>query len=198
MRWVWGFVVALLVTAAGLGAFSVVEGYDPFCASCHRLQEVTYVRRATEARQTAVAVDLAARHAQVGLACVACHRGSQSLPDRATALLIGARNTWHFVRGIETGGDPRALALSETSCWTCHADVVERPGFENHFHNLLPEYADLPQVRASPENLVRCVDCHVSHEEAPDFLGFVKDALVLPQCERCHTVWGRGPRQMTP
>ncbi len=178
----------------GFGTFSVVEEYDPFCATCHRPQEVTYVNRAQAVRAGEEAVDLASAHTAVALNCVACHRGSQSLPDRLTALQLGVRNTVAFIAGRSFGADPRALTLAEVSCLTCHAEVVERPGFENHLHNLLPEFMELPQVQANPANAIRCVDCHVSHEEAPGVPGFVIEEVVLARCEKCHAVWGRGPR----
>lgn len=199
--WV-GALAALLVVVAGLfsavGAFTLAEEQDPLCAACHRPQEVLYVSRAEASRSGSEAVDLAAAHAARGMACVACHRGNQSPRDRAATMYLGIRNAVAYLSGRPAGLSALARELEEASCWRCHGDVVEVPGFEKHFHNLLLEYAGLPQVAGRPENQLLCVDCHVSHAEAVGVPWFVVEGQVLPQCEKCHTVWGRGPQRMLP
>lgn len=186
----------VLVFAVLVGA-SKVEENDAFCASCHRAPEVRYVARARAAHLTPDdPSDLASRHAIIPARCVDCHRGDGSLVHRVTALALGARNAAQFVMGQGEEGRTRLLWLPEASCTRCHADVLNQPSFEKHFHNLLPKYEDLPQVRSKPENRVLCVQCHPSHRKGEVLTGFIEDEVVFPVCEKCHQVWGKGPKRM--
>lgn len=189
-----------LVIAAALAAASVVSvGYvarqeerDVFCTSCHLMAETEYYRRSLEALSHE-AVDLASAHRVEGLNCVACHRGDNGPIHRARALALGVRNALQWI-GRQYSEDNRGRFahpdLMEAGCWKCHGDVVQVPGFENHFHNDLVD----PEL----ETTVRCIDCHVSHLVAEPLLGYLdEDNVVLPACERCHIEVDRGPRGLT-
>ena len=191
--WLGAVLLALVVVPALV--ISKVEEQDTFCRACHRPAEETFVARALTARAGEdAAVDLASGHAPAGVRCVDCHRGDQSPGHRIVSLALGARNTVIFLLGQDDGDTLNVRGRPEASCRACHGDVLAQEGFEKHFHNLLPEFEALPAVQADPTNAVLCVDCHPAHVEAEPLLGFVEEVQVLPQCEKCHTVWGRGPR----
>ena len=185
-------VLLVLLTAGAAGFVSVQEEQDAFCASCHLKAESEYYQRSLQALND-VPVDLASAHRVEMLNCVACHRGDNGPVHRVQALALGARNAVLWVtrqydqdnRGKFT--DP---TLVEASCWKCHYDVVEDPGFENHFHNDLVD----PEIKTT----VKCIDCHVAHRTAEPLFGYLdEDNVVLPACERCHVEVNRGPRGLT-
>ena len=189
---------AIVLVLGSLVGASKLEENDAFCASCHRAPEVLYVSRAQAAQANPDdPPDLASRHTIIPARCVDCHRGDGSLAHRGAALALGARNTIVFLLGQDKEeGDTQLLWLPEASCLRCHGDVLTQESFEKHFHNLLPEYEDLPQVQSAPENRILCVDCHPAHEEGEILTGFIDDTVVFPQCEKCHRVWGKGPQKM--
>lgn len=190
-------IVVVMAAAVGVGGVSKLEENDAFCASCHRAPEVAYVSRAAQAVDAPDnAPDLASAHAPVPMRCVDCHRGDGSLFHRGVSLALGARNATLFLLGRGTEGTTRFLWLPETSCTACHADVWAEEGFEKHFHNLLPEYHALPQVVRAPTNRILCVRCHPAHRPGEALTGFVDEGVVLPVCETCHRVWGKGPQRM--
>jgi hypothetical protein len=209
-----------LVSIAGV---SVIEENDSFCATCHLQPERVYVARARavaqafgQAREQGLdgeqlwrasrdaASDLAGSHRGAALNCVACHRGDNSLGDRARALALGAGNTLLYVTGRF---DPEHSGLANPdlvtrSCLRCHVwqprlggveEGMQNPvtvdAFENHFHFYLfePEYAQ--------ETAVGCLDCHPSHVEVPPIIPYFIDEeeAVIPACEQCHMEVGKGP-----
>jgi nitrate/TMAO reductase-like tetraheme cytochrome c subunit len=107
-----GLIVVLLLFVGSLVTASELEERDEFCISCHRAPEVTYVERA----QTAVthpATDLASFHYadDSHFRCVDCHRGDQSVAQRAAILWLAAKDTAvHFLgtpdQTIEKGNIP--------------------------------------------------------------------------------------------
>jgi hypothetical protein len=228
--------LALLAALAVISAVgvSVTEERDAFCATCHLNPERTYVNRAARASQAFeqgqqqeltsddlqqtgrdAARDLASAHRAAALNCVACHRGDNSLSDRAIALTLGGRNTLLYLTG-QFDPDHSGVVnpdLVETSCLHCHVDQpllgrADRPAqrsadgagdgevnpvtvdsFENHFHSYLfaPEYIN--------QTAVGCLDCHPSHLEIPPIVPFFIDEedIVLPACVQCHIDVQRGP-----
>lgn len=190
--------VALAAFVVLIGGASKIEENDGFCASCHRAPEVTYVSRARAALAQEDPVDLASRHTIIPARCVDCHRGDGSVVHRGVALALGARNVVVFLAGSGREGKTDLLWLPEASCNACHGDVLSEPGFERHFHNLLADYHDLPQVKSMAANRILCVNCHPAHKRAEALLGFVDEEVVFPVCEKCHRVWGRGPRKLSP
>jgi len=225
---------ALILLAIGVGTglrVSRLEEHDSFCTSCHTVPEVTYFERAQAALggQTPYA-DLSSAHygrapssgEQMAIRCIDCHRGSGSLAHRAVTLSLGARDALIWV----TGQSDPTIEKSElivpflltAACVECHLDVLLVAGFNNHFHNKLPEaYAlwrggatlrrppevpDLPDeamaVDPSPTEVL-CVDCHRAHIHLPgsELQGYLDLATtVYPACVRCHEEAGHGPLEL--
>lgn len=216
-----GGLVLLALTSAA--AVSLVEENDAFCATCHLNPERTYVDRARNVARSydlaqerglagdslwetarEAARDLASSHRAAALNCVACHRGDNSLGDRATALALGARNTLLYLTG-QFDPDHSGAAqpgLVAASCLHCHVEEPHQGGvvpgeenpvlidnFENHFHTYLfdPQYVE----RAT----IGCLDCHPSHLELPSIIPYFIDErrVVLPACVQCHVDVQEGP-----
>ena len=222
----------LLVLAVG-GALTVsrLEERDSFCISCHTLPEVTYFDRAQAAStgQTPY-LDLSSAHyglasssgGQMDIRCIDCHRGNGGIGHRAVTLTLGARDTLIWLSGradptIERT-DLVVPFLLTAACAECHQDSLLVVGFNNHFHNKLPDalrawtaggqlrrpddQPDLPEedLRIEPsDTAVQCVDCHRAHIHLPgaeiqaylDIYG-----VVYPACIQCHEDAGRGPLEL--
>lgn len=209
-----GLILLGIGSAAGV---SVIEENDRFCATCHLNPERTYVGRARvvgQALDTAPsegwpagrdsARDLASAHRAAALNCVACHRGDQGPGDRATALMLGARNTLLYLSG-QFDPDHSGVAqpkLVEASCLRCHVDQPGLGGvaegqenpvmvdvFDNHFHAYLfrAEYRELVSIG--------CLDCHAAHREIPPLAPYFIDQenVALPACVQCHRDVEKGP-----
>jgi hypothetical protein len=213
-------VVGFAVTAAL--TVSHFEEQDPFCASCHTAPEVTYFQRAQQATTDGSPYDdLSSAHygQDAGFRCIDCHRGDEGPVDRVTALSLGARDTAIWISGT---ADPTIEKtelvvphLLTNSCTKCHADSLLEVGFNNHFHNRLPDAyrawraggelrqpASGPALPAGSLKLdpvatdVLCVDCHRAHIHVPGselqaYLDVVN--TVYPACVRCHREAGHGP-----
>jgi hypothetical protein len=150
-----------------LTAVTRLEERDSFCISCHLAPEVTYYDRAVQAR-TAVAdrdlPDLAAAHywREPNFRCVDCHRGADTVPQRARVLALAAADVGRFVSGrYDTSIEraqianvnanqeawlgperySRAPAVLNAGCYHCHQETLTLVGFDNHFHNKLPAAA---------------------------------------------------------
>jgi hypothetical protein len=158
------FAVALITVLA----LSAVEEQDSFCTGCHLAPETTYVRRATTGGEAANASDVfdlasfhywSARQDGDSFRCIDCHRGDNTVRQRAAVLLLAAADTLTFLRGnadqtVAKGDVPNPHATLDTwlgpeafnrrpdilnaSCRACHQKTLTLVGFENHFHNRLP------------------------------------------------------------
>ena len=218
---VFGLALAAVLTLSRL------EESDPFCTSCHTLPEVTYHERAQRALASAGGTsfeDLSSAHygREGGFRCIDCHRGNQGLLHRVTTLALAARDTaiWVSGRSDETIEKTELVApgLLTAACARCHEESLLEVGFNNHFHNKLPEayrlwragamlrrpsdLPDLPEaaliVEPSP-TVVLCVDCHRAHIRLPGselraYLDLTN--TVYPACVRCHTDAGHGPLEL--
>ena len=208
----------------GAGAASRLEESDHFCASCHMAPERTYYNRAQFALAGVEPVaDLSSAHYRAAPAdlphggqfrCIDCHRGGGTLPHRATALALGARDAAIYFFGqpdqsIEKAGIEVPLLLT-AGCIRCHTGSLLEVGFPNHFHNRLPDayalwqaggeltlpeadpdlYADELEAGLEPVGIsLLCVDCHRAHVETPgaELTGFLDlENVVYPACEECH------------
>ncbi len=206
---------------------SRLEESDTFCTSCHTLPEVTYFERAQNALGLGtgeVFTDLSSAHygMENTFRCIDCHRGNQGLVHRVTTLALAARDTaiWVAGRADESIEKTHLVApgLLTAACAKCHAEALLEVGFNNHFHNKLPEAyrlwrdgaqlrrpveaPDLPQaalvVEPSPTEVL-CVDCHRAHIRLPgsELQAFLDLAnTVYPACVRCHEEAGHGPLQL--
>jgi hypothetical protein len=216
----------VLALAAAL-TISRLEERDTFCISCHTLPEVTYHERSRRALANGggqAFADLSSAHygMENTFRCINCHRGDQGLVHRVATLALAARDTaiWISGRADETIEKTALVApgLLTAACTRCHAQALLEVGFNNHFHNKLPEaYSlwragamlrrpieapDLPEtalfVQPSPTG-VRCVDCHRAHIEVPgsELQGYLDLArTVYPACVRCHEDAGHGPLEL--
>ncbi len=239
-RWL----LATLITGIGLFVASIVtasklEEHDEFCTSCHRPPEVTYFDRAHEAMGNTAVSDLASFHYADNnqFHCVDCHRGDQSFKQRGQILWLAAKDTAvHFLgdpdQTIEKGNVPapnphagswqgperysRTPDILNDGCLSCHQDALTLVGFENHFHNKLPQaqlaYAQTkrlnfpegwpgeagsPALLVPEETVLTCLDCHRAHVPGLEFEYFLDEtAVVLPACVQCHLEADAGPANL--
>ncbi len=216
--------VAGVALAAGL-TVSNLEERDTFCISCHTAPEVTYFDRA----QSALAAgepfaDLSSAHYGVEstFRCIDCHRGTSGLVHRLATLTLGARDTAIWFTGLADPSIEKTQlvlpGLLDSACTRCHAPALLEVGFENHFHNKLPDAYDLwragqplrrpadapglPQtalVLSPSPTEVQCLDCHRAHIDIPgsELQGYLDLAnTVYPACVRCHEEAGHGPLEL--
>lgn len=217
-------VAALLALGALLGV-SRLEESDEFCIACHTAPEVEYFNRSRTALAGEVGQDLASAHyslIQNGAKCIDCHRGDGGLVHRGTTIALSARDALIFLSGR---ADPRlekaktqieVPSLLIAACVDCHRDTLLVVGYENHFHNKLPEaYAawkaggtltappDPPEVDTQAlklyETMVSCLDCHPAHVtvEGAELTHYLDlENTVYPVCEDCHREVGQGPQEL--
>jgi hypothetical protein len=194
-------IAVLLILGGSVGVLTVsqLEESDRFCGACHMAPERTYYNRTRFAIAGAQPIeDLASAHYASGdpFRCIDCHRGDGDIPDRATALMLGASDTALYLFGgpDQTIEKMRAAnpALINDSCMKCHTDALLVVGFPNHYHNKLPTAntawqagAELSIPPDAPANQVSiyegakegglhpvevtlfCSDCHVAHVSTP-------------------------------
>jgi nitrate/TMAO reductase-like tetraheme cytochrome c subunit len=224
----------LLLTMVGFGALFVImallgvsrlEESDSFCTSCHTAPEVEYFNRSRWMLAGEVGQDLASAHyslIQADANCIDCHRGNGGVVQRGMTLALGARDALIFIAGQ---ADPK-LEKAETqievpslltaACVECHTDTLLILGYENHFHNKLPEAyaawkaggplvapADYPETGASEleeyETNVLCMDCHPAHVtvEGAELAGYLDlENTVYSACIDCHREVGHGPLEL--
>ena len=224
-RWLPALAGAGLFFALGaVLSVSRLEESDAFCASCHTAPEVEYRSRARAALAAGEGgQDLASAHYHLiesGARCIDCHRGNDGLVHRALTLTLGARDALVFVSGRADPALEKTASevpfLLDAACVKCHTEPLLVAGFENHFHNKLPEaYAawraggqltappDAPTADTSAlkqsDTSVQCVDCHRAHvtvdgAELTQYLDVVN--TVYPACVECHEQVGHGPLEL--
>lgn len=201
--------------STGFVAGTLLEEHDSFCASCHTVPETTYFNRElkTLADQNAKVSDLATMHfhqAQTSgqsFECIECHRGDSSLWDRIQTLSLGARDTFINVIGkADPTIEKPEIAYSQlvnAACVRCHeTTLLTVNGMQNHFHNFLPQTAELLaqgrhliNANFGAERLPRidvpltCTSCHLAHKTVdtsrPD-LKLVDVPTAQKGCDTCH------------
>ncbi|MAU01508.1 MAG: hypothetical protein CL608_30595 [Anaerolineaceae bacterium] len=236
-QWLLAIIVAgIVLFVASIVTASELEERDEFCTSCHRAPEVTYFDRAHKATISSIATDLASFHYTNDnqFRCIDCHRGDQSLEQRAEILWLAAKDTAvHFLatpdQTIEKGNVPapnphlgnwqgperysRTPGILNDGCLSCHQDALTLVGFENHFHNKLPQaqlaYAQTERLNfpdgwpgeagsaallVPEETVLTCLDCHRAHVPGLEFDYFLDEtAVLLPACVQCHLEADAGP-----
>jgi hypothetical protein len=239
-RWLLAILFAsIMLFGASILTASKLEERDEFCTSCHRTPEVTYFERAHEAMANTAVPDLASFHYTTNnpFRCVDCHRGDQSLGQRTEILWLAAKDTAVHLLGtpdqtIEKGNllapNPhtgswqgpeqysRTPAILNDGCLSCHQDALTLVGFENHFHNKLPQaqlayeqterlnfpegwpgQAGSPALLVPEETVLTCLDCHRAHVPGLEFEYFLDEtAVVLPACVQCHLEADAGPKNL--
>jgi hypothetical protein len=160
-----------------------LENHDSFCASCHTEGELTFFNRSLVPAST----DLASFHAARKAArCVDCHTGPGIL-GRYGGLMAGSTDLISYF----SGHYPQPAALEEPmpdgNCTKCHADVLTKQGFNNHFHAFLPQWQALDPKAAG------CADCHPSHDTTNDAGAvFLNQNTTVNICQKCHAFAGQG------
>ena len=219
-----GTILILLSVGGGVGA-SKLEENDKFCTNCHVASERTYYNRSRISldKRDLDIPDLASFHYVAALnsvsydkfRCVDCHRGRQTIIDRGTALVLGAYDGLIYATGggsateIEKG-EVHQPGIINSSCVECHTDTLLILGFDNHFHNHLPD-AETAHDRTGdlfvPEGLsfedeqvlldeglvtvdtsTNCLTCHLAHVSivGGERVQFLDDATKLEGCTACH------------
>ncbi len=182
-RWPWLVALAIPFAIVILGAASGVvamqfENHDDFCASCHSEPESTYVQRAA-----ATPTDLASFHGSKDVRCIDCHSGPGFIPGRVNALFLGARDlaAWTMGRAAQPAVSTRPI--EDANCLKCHADVIARRDFNNHFHVFLAQW------QARDPNAASCVSCHQAHHtDGEAQLQFLNRTTATNVCQACHAV----------
>ena len=223
-RWLrWGLPIALVLALAPIPIVSSLEERDTFCTSCHTAPEAIYYDRAQAALAGGDPIaDLSSDHYIVaeGFKCINCHRGNMGLTHRATTLALGARDALIYIAGqADQTVEKRSIEVPDlltAGCVECHRDTLLVVGFENHFHNKLPDAyaawksgggltappddptADTSALKQYDVN-IRCLDCHLAHlhTESAELTGFLDlENVAYPACVRCHKEVGHGPLEL--
>ena len=180
-----GIVVAGLVVFGMIIPFTAMqfENHNSFCASCHTEGEQSFYNRS----MASAAVDLASIHDIKGQArCIDCHTGPGIL-GRYGGLMAGSTDLISFF----SGHYPQPAAMEEpypdANCLKCHAAIMQKQDFNNHFHVFLPRW------QAIDKNAATCVSCHLSHDKSGDIkIAFLNEQTTTAVCQKCHSAAGRG------
>jgi len=180
------FLVPVLVALSLLAVTAYITGtkleeHDSFCASCHTHPEQEFFNRS----QQSPATDLASFHAQKGVLCIQCHAG-KGIIGRTMGLIAGAQDLIAFWSGHYPSPAKMDTPLPDANCTRCHADVLDRRDFNNHFHFFLPQWQSI-----QPKNAAHCVSCHSSHTTAGKAADmFLIEQPTLQVCQQCHAIAG--------
>ena len=180
-----GIVVVGLVVFGMIIPFTAMqfENHNSFCASCHTEGEQSFYNRS----MASAAVDLASIHDIKGQArCIDCHTGPGIL-GRYGGLMAGSTDLISFF----SGHYPQPAAMEEpypdANCLKCHAAIMQKQDFNNHFHVFLPQW------QAIDKNAATCVSCHLSHDKSGDVkIAFLNEQTTTAVCQNCHSAAGRG------
>jgi len=180
------FLLPVLVALSLLAVTAYITGtkleeHDSFCASCHTHPEQEFFSRS----QQSPATDLASFHAEKGVLCIQCHAG-KGIVGRTLGLMAGAQDLVAFWSGHYPSPAKMEDPLPDANCTRCHADVVSRGDFNNHFHFFLAQWQNV-----QPQKAAHCVSCHSSHTTA----GKAADMFLIKQptlqvCQQCHSIAG--------
>ena len=175
---------ALVVLAVGSYITGTsLEEHDNFCASCHTQPEDQFFQRSLKS----TAQDLASFHAEKGVLCIQCHAG-KGIIGRSLGLMAGAQDLVSFYSGHYPQPAKLEDPMPDANCTRCHADVLTKQDFSNHFHVFLVRWRAV-----DPQNAAHCTSCHTSHSitgAAADM--YLVQAPTLQVCQRCHTQLGGG------
>ena len=175
---------ALVVLAVGAYITGTqLEEHDNFCASCHTQPEDDFYTRSLQTTPT----DLATFHAEKKVLCIECHAG-KGVIGRSFGLMAGAQDLVAFYSGHYPIPAKMEEPMPDANCTRCHADVLTKQDFSNHFHIFLSRWRGI-----DPQNAAKCVTCHTSHSTTGALADmFLIQDPVLQVCQRCHSVAGTG------
>ncbi len=171
-------VVVAIFVATGSTAYGLnLENHDDFCASCHTQPETQYYQQSREQNSTT----LAAFHASKSVRCIDCHSGGGPL-GRVEGLTQGTQDLLSYYSGQYHNPAITTSKLSDDSCLKCHAEIMGRGSFDNHYHLFLSRW------QSADPNAAGCVDCHRSHPAADASQQFLSTTQVQAICQQCHAV----------
>jgi len=173
----------VVLAAAAYITGTQLEEHDNFCASCHTQPEQDFYNRSLQPAPN----DLASFHASKGVLCIQCHAG-KGLIGRSLGLMAGAQDLVAFWSGNYPQPAKMEEPLPDANCTRCHAGVLTKREFNNHFHAFLSQWRAV-----DPKNAANCVTCHTSHSTT----GAVADMFLIQQstvqvCQKCHAIAGGG------
>jgi predicted CXXCH cytochrome family protein len=174
-----GIVLVVLAIGTGLGA-AQFENRDTFCSSCHSEPERTYVDRSLAIEPT----DLASYHTTRSTRCIDCHTGP-GLAGRIAGLALGGRDLVRYLIGSYQQPAPLTRPITDSHCTKCHEQILNAQGFEEHFHELLPQWQALSASAAT------CVSCHSAHTTDGSTM-YLNNDRTMRVCQACHAFAGTG------
>ncbi len=195
--WMMAALGGLVTAPAGWFGTDVLERNNDFCNACHLREGVPLhidIRRDFDARPVAT---LAALHASVAVEtsppsrafrCIDCHGGS-GLLGKARVKALAAKDAFWWATGHFDEPEGMRWPLLDADCRRCHGSFEPAAGAESDgqvpaFHALGLHNVELG---------VDCVECHFSHDRAPNTAAYFLDAeRVRRQCARCHLEFEEG------
>ncbi|GAB4537975.1 MAG: hypothetical protein Fur002_00680 [Anaerolineales bacterium] len=174
--------LVLVVLAAGSYITGTkLEERDSFCASCHTQPEDQFYQRSLQP----AAQDLASFHAQKKVLCIECHAGKGFI-GRSMGLMAGAQDLVAFYSGNYPKPAKMEEPLPDANCTRCHADVLTKKDFNNHFHFFLAQWRAVDS-----KNAASCIACHSSHNTAGTAAQmFLEEKPTVQICQKCHAMAG--------
>jgi predicted CXXCH cytochrome family protein len=175
--------ILMVITVGAYITGTQLEEHDNFCASCHTQPEDQFYTRSLESTSQ----DLASFHTTKGVLCIQCHAG-KGLIGRSLGLAAGAQDLVAFYSGHYPQPAKLEEPMPDSNCTRCHADVLTKQDFSNHFHVFLARWRAV-----DPKNVASCVSCHSSHSTT----GLASDMYLMQDstlqiCQRCHASVGGG------
>lgn len=147
--------VLLSVVIVGVAAVGYTALAKPGCGSCH---DDAAFRQATQAN----------RHP--GVDCASCHAGT----DVGSRVSFAYRRVFSMGFGIRQTGGRAASPVTDASCLTCHAEVLDRTTVANGYR--------VSHTNCTPGR--SCVDCH-SNTAHGDAVRWVRTSN-MTDCLECH------------
>ncbi len=182
-----GILVALVVFGLVIPLTAMqFENHDSFCASCHTEGELTFYNRSLVT--PTAATDLASFHeAKKAARCIDCHTGP-GIIGRYGGLMAGSTDLISYFSGHYAQPASLEEPMPDANCTKCHADVLTKQDFNNHFHFFLSRWQSM-----DPQNAAHCADCHLSHDTANDAGAvFLNQNATVTICQKCHQFAGAG------
>jgi len=184
VRWiVSGGAILFVLGLATMFTATQLENHDSFCASCHTEGEQTFFDRSL----AAAPVDLASYHTAKSTRCIDCHTGP-GVTGRFWGLMAGASDLVSYFSGRYPQPAIQDNPITDDHCMKCHAALLQKQDFNNHFHLYLARWQKL-----DPQNAGTCVSCHNGHNTNGDVkLMYLNEQDTTQVCQKCHTTAGGG------
>ena len=100
--------------------------------------------------------------------------------------MLGARDLAAYVIGNYKQPAPQTRPIDDINCLKCHADVIQRQDFNNHFHVFLARW------QAADPAAKTCVSCHQGHVTNGEAnIAFLNRVTTTQVCQTCHNFASR-------